>query len=184
MSHDPVTAPPGASERDVLGRLLVRVPALAGVMSGAGRRLRPGSWLRRRLVNQQIKRGFGAMARSDVEVVLLAYEPDAEVWMSGMAGVGISDCYRGYAGIRTLYADLDEAFGDWAWTACAVVDGGDRLAIRTDFVGYGRGSGARTVINDGGTAFKLSERGVVVWQQWFVEPGGWKQALAAVGLRE
>src|SRR2546423_5550508 len=131
MSQEPVTAPAGASERDVLGRLLVRVPALAGVMSRGVRRLRPGSSLRRRLVNQQIKRGFGAMARSDVEVVLLAYEPDAEVWMTGMAGVGISDCYRGYAGIRTPYADLDDALGDWAWTARAIVDGGGRLPSRT-----------------------------------------------------
>ena len=172
------------NERDLLDRLLVRAPALASLMSGGLRRLQPGSPLRRRLVNQQVKRAFAAMARSDIEVVLLSYEPDAEVWMKTMSGVGISDCYRGYPGIRTLYADLDEAFGDWAWTASAVVDGGDRLAVRADFVGYGRGSRARTVVDDGGTSVKLSARGSVAWQEWFAEQGGWKQALEAVGLRE
>jgi hypothetical protein len=124
------------------------------------------------------------MARSDVEVVLLSYEPDAEVWMKSMSGVGISDCYRGYEGIRTLYADLDEAFEDWGWTLDAVVDGGHCLAVRGDFVGYGRGSGVKTTLKEGGTAVTLSARGLIHWQEWFAEQGGWEKALEAVGLRE
>jgi hypothetical protein len=153
-------------------------------MAGGLSRMQPGSSLRKRLINLQVKRTFAAMARSDVEVVLLSYEPDAEVWMYGMSGVGISDCYRGHDGIRALYADLDEAFDDWGWAVRAVADGGDRLAFRTDFVGYGRSSGVKTALNDGGTAVKLSARGFVVWQEWFVEQNGWKKALEAVGLQE
>ena len=132
----------------------------------------------------QVQRAFAAMARSDVEVVLLSYEPDAEVWMKGMSGVGIGDCYRGHEGIRTLYADLDEAFDDWWWTIRAVADGGDCIAVRGDFVGYGRSSGVKTALNDGGTAVRLSPRGLAVWQEWFVEQDGWKKALAALGLSE
>ena len=172
------------SERDVLDRLLVRAPALARSIAGGLRRVEPGSSLRRRLVNLQVKRVFAAMARSDIEVVLLSYEPDAEVWMRSMAGVGISDCYRGHEGIRALYADLDEVFVDWGWTVRRVVDGGDRLAVRADFAGSGRGSGVETTVNDGGTAARLSARGSVVWQEWFAEQDGWKKALEAVGLRE
>jgi ketosteroid isomerase-like protein len=182
MSHSPAMAPPGASERDVLERLLVRAPALAGSIAGGLRRIPPGSPLRRRLVNLQVKRAFAAMARSDVEVVLLSYEPDAEVWMKTMTGVGISECYRGHDGIRALYADLDDAFEDWAWTASAVVDGGDRLAVRADFAAYGRGSGAKTTVKDGGTAVKLSDGGSVLWQEWFAEQDGWTRALDAMGL--
>ena len=122
------------------------------------------------------------MARSDVEVVVLSYDPDAEVWMRSMAGVGISDCYRGHDGVRALYADIDEAFDDWGWTIRGVADGGDRVAVRGDFVGYGRGSGAETTILSGGTAVKLSDRGLIVWQEWFVEQDGWTKALEAVGL--
>ena len=124
------------------------------------------------------------MARSDVELVVLSYDPAAEVWMRSMAGVGISDCYRGHDGVRALYADIDEAFHAWEWTIRGVADGGDRVAIRGDFVGYGRGSGAETTILSGGTAVKFSDRGLIVWQEWFVEQDGWTKALEAVGLRE
>ena len=62
------------------------------------------------MLGLQVKRGFAAMARSDVDLVVLAYEPDAEVWMRSMAGVGVSDCYRGHAGVRTLYDEIDDAF--------------------------------------------------------------------------
>jgi ketosteroid isomerase-like protein len=184
MSQENAKAPLGTPERDVLDRMLIRVPSAANAVAGGLYRLPPGSLLRGRLVNLQVKRAFDAMARSDVDVVLLLYEPDTEVWMRSMAGVGISDCYYGFEGIRALYADLDEAFEDWRWTARAVVDGGDRLAVRTDFVGYGRGSGVETTIHDGGTAAKLSPRGRVAWQEWFAERGGWNKALEAVGLRE
>jgi ketosteroid isomerase-like protein len=113
------------------------------------------------------------MARSDVEVLLTVYDPDVEVWMRSMGGVGISDCYHGHAGVHALYADMDDAFEDWWWTIRSVVDGGDRLAVRADFVGHGRGSGAKTELRGGGTAARLSSRGRVVWQEWFVEQDGW-----------
>jgi hypothetical protein len=100
-----------------------------------------------------------------------------------MAGVGISDCYRGHEGVRQLYADLDDAFDDWRWTIRAVADGGDRLAIGGEFVGYGRSSGAKTDLSDGATAVRLSARGLVAWQEWFIEDG-WEKALGTVGLSE
>jgi hypothetical protein len=183
MTKESTTKPKESPQRGVLDRLLVRVPALATVMAGSIRRIEPGSTVRKRLINLQLERAFAAMARSDVEVVLLSYEPNAEVWMKSMAGVGMSDCYRGFDGIRNLYADLDDAFENWWWTIRAVADGGDRLAVRGDFVGYGRSSGVKTALNDGGTAVKLSARGLVVWQEWFVE-NGWGRALEAVGLSE
>jgi hypothetical protein len=65
-----------------------------------------------------------------------------------------------------------------------VVEGGDRVAIRTDLSGYGRASGAQIDVRDGGTAVRLSQRGEVTWQEWFPEQDGWKKALAAVGLSE
>ncbi len=131
-----------------------------------------------------MRRGFAAMGRSDVDAVLLGYESNAEVWMRSMAGVGLSDCYRGHAGIRELYADIDDAFAEWEWTALSVIDGGDRLAIQTDFVGHGRGSGVRTEIRNGGTAIRFSPSGRITWQEWFVEPDGWDKAIAAVGLND
>jgi hypothetical protein len=65
-----------------------------------------------------------------------------------------------------------------------VVDGGDRIAIRGDFVGYGRSSGVKIDLTDGGTAIRLSARGLVTWQEWFAEQDGWEKTLGAVGLTE
>jgi hypothetical protein len=122
------------------------------------------------------------MARSDVELVQLYYEPDAEVWMKGMAGVGVQDCYRGHDGIRKLYTDIDEAWADWSWSIRSIADGGDRVAIRGDFVGYGRLSGVKTDLRDGGTALYLSSRGLVACQEWYVEQDGWKKAFESADL--
>jgi len=121
------------------------------------------------------------MARSDVEVILLSFEPDAEVWMRSMLGVGVSDCYRGHDGIRALYTDIDEVFREWQWFIRAIADGGDAIAVRADFVGHGRSSGVETTVNDGGMATKLSDRGRVAWQEWFAEQGGWTKAPRALG---
>ena len=52
------------------------------------------------------------------------------------------------------------------------------------FEGYGRSSGVKTALTGGGTAVKLSHRGLIAWQEWFVEQDGWTKALEAVGLRE
>jgi hypothetical protein len=184
MKQGPAKALQETPERDVLDRLLIRIPALAGAMARGVASLQPGSSLRRRLIKLQVKRGFAGMARSDVEIVVLSYEPDAEVWMRTMSSVGIRDCYHGHEGVRILYADLDDAFENWRWAIRGAVDGGDRLAVRADFVGYGRSSGAETALNDRGTAVKFSDRGLVVWQEWFAEQDGWTKALEAVGLSE
>lgn len=126
------------------------------------------------------------MARSDVEVVLLYYEPNVELWMSGMDGVGIGGCYTGHGEMRALYADLDEAWGEWEWTVRKVVDGGRCLAVKADFVAHGRSSGLELNLLDGGTTIRLSDRGKVEWQAWFGEPdgSGWQKALEAGGLSE
>ena len=131
-----------------------------------------------------IKRGFRAMGRSDVDVNVLLYAPDTVVWMHGMDGVGVGGCFRGREGVRALYREIDEGFERWSWTIDRLVDGGDRVAVRGDFVGYGRGSGAKTVLTSGGTLMELSSRGKIVRQEWMVEQDSWQQVLEAGGLRE
>jgi len=166
MGEESPTVPSRAPKRDVLDRLLVRFPRLARLLAAGARRIRPDSRFRRRLVERQVQRAFAAMARSDVEVVVLNYEPDTEVWMRDMSGVGLSDCYRGHDGIRNLYADLDDAFGNWWWTISAVAYGREHIVVGGDFVGYGRSSGVKTELTAGGTAVRFSPRGLVAWQEW------------------
>jgi hypothetical protein len=52
-----------------------------------------------------------------------------------------------------------------------------------ELVRAGVSSGAKTEVSDGATAAKFSPRGLVTWQEWFVEQDGRLRALAAVGLR-
>jgi ketosteroid isomerase-like protein len=171
-------------QRDTLDRLLVRTPAIGGALGAAFVRT-PRRWsIRRQLLGLIVERGFAAMARSDIDLVLTYYEPDAEVWMEGMEGVGISECYRGHDGVRALYADIDEAWSDWRWTVDGVADGGNRFAVKGDFVSYGRGSGAETALKGGATVIELSRRGRVARQNWFVAEGGAAKALDALGLSE
>jgi len=171
-------------QRDSLDVMLVRCPRLVGWVGAALARMTPGSALRRRVMSLSIKRAFEAMARSDLELLLQGYDPNVEVWMRGMSGVGIGGCYRGHEGVRALYAEVDDVFEEWSWTIRSLVDGGDRLAIRADFFGVGRGSGVETTMKDAGTAFRLSPRGRATWQEWFVEQNGWHKTLEAAGLRE
>jgi hypothetical protein len=169
-------------KRDLLDSLLLRAPALGTAISAGTVRLRPGSALRGRLISAQLARGFRAMARSDMDVNVLVYEPDTVISMHGMDGVGVGGRFQGRDGLRALYREIDDAFGDWSWTIDHVIDGGERIALRGDFVGYGRGSGAKTELTSGGTLMELSRRGKIARQEWFVEQNGWERVLEA--LRE
>jgi ketosteroid isomerase-like protein len=174
----------GRADRDPFDRLQAWVPGLSGLYLAGIRRTRPGSDLRRRLLSWSVKRGFAAMNRSDLDLVVMFYEPEVEVRMSGMGGVGIRDRYLGHEGIRELYADLDEAWGDWSYAIREVMDSPDQVAVRADFLGHGRSSGAETTLSDVGTLVKLSGRGRAVRHDWFVEAGGWRDTLEAAGLSE
>jgi ketosteroid isomerase-like protein len=170
--------------RDLLDWLVLRAPAIGTAISAGTVRLKLGSPLRRRAMQAAIQRGFSAVARSDVDLNVLVYEPDTEVWMHGMDGVGVGGCFRGREGVRALYGEIDSAFERWSWTIDRLVDGGDRVAVRGNFVGYGRGSGVKTEVTSGGTAMELSSRGKITRQEWMVEQDAWQQVLEAARLRE
>ena len=97
-----------ARQRDPLDWLLLRAPAVGTAISTGTVRLKLGSPLRRGLIYAQVRRGFHAMARSDIDLNVLIYEPDTEVWMHGMDGDGIGGCFRGREGVRALYREIDE----------------------------------------------------------------------------
>ena len=127
-----------------------------------------------------IKRGFDAVARSDVDLNVLVYEPNTEVWMHGMLGVGVGGCFRGREGVRALYDEIDSAFEHWSWTIDRLVDAGDRVAVRGDFVAYGRGSGVKVELRAGGTMMELRDGRTIAMKEFTDR----SEALAAVGLPE
>jgi len=83
-----------------------------------------------------------------------------------------------------VYADIDGVFGEWSFAIRGVVDRGDRLAVRADFVAHGRSSGVETTLKDVGMLVEYSPRGKIARQDWFVESGGWRRAFEAAGLSE
>lgn len=170
--------------RDWYERLCVSMPTFADLSFAGAARLRQGSTLRTRLVKWRTERQFAAVNRGDIDVVVLLFEPQAEVLTSGMDLMGIRDSYRGPDGIRDYVAEFNEVFGEWSWTLRAVVDGGERMATHFDLVGRGRASGAETRVTGAGIAVRLSARGKIVWQHFFVETDGWQKALEAAGLSE
>ena len=169
-------------KRDLLDSLVLRAPAVGTAVTSGLIRLKLGSPLRRRLMPYVVKRGFDAVARSDVDVSVLLYDPGTEVWMYGMETVGVGGCFRGREGVRALYREIDDAFDRWDWTIDRLVDAGDRVAVRGDFVGYGRGSGVKTELTAGGTVMEISSLGKIMRQEWFVEQNGWQRTLEAAGL--
>lgn len=167
--------------RSALDKVVVRVPVLATWAAAGLSRLRPGSRLRRRLLGFGLNSGFAAVNRSDVEVVRLNYEREIEVWTSGMEATGLRDCYRGHDGLREMFAELDDVFSSWGWAVGEVVDLGDRLAVCIDFTTRGRSSGVETTVKGAGAAYRLSSRGKIRRQDFYMEEDGWQRALDAVG---
>ena len=129
MSQGSAESRPGTEDRELIDRLMLRLPAVADLIRAFVVRMPPGA-ARRRLVKLWVDRASAATARNDVEMAVQGYGPAVELWMMGMEGVGVSECYRGHEGIRAFWSDFDAAFADWRWTVRGVVDGGDRVAIR------------------------------------------------------
>jgi SnoaL-like domain len=172
--------------RPLLDRVLVRVPWLAHFFIAWSVRLRPGSALRTRLTDWSFRRGFDAVNRKDPEAVgPLAYEPDAEVWVSGLELVVKKDCYRGHREYRDLFLEVDDAWSDWWWAVGKVLVADERTVVaQLDLTGRGRVSGAEVSVNGAGSVYHLSPRGRIRRQDFLIEEGGWQNALEVVGLSE
>ncbi len=165
--------------RTALDRLVLRAPRLGEMMASRLAKLPPDSEQRKRMLDRFLTGAFAAVNRGDLDTVLIGYEPDIEVWTSGMEATGLRECYRGHDGIREMFAELDSVFSEWGWEVSEVVDRGDRVAVRIDFSSRGRGSGVETTQRDLGSAYRLSPRGKCYRQDFFMRDG-WKQALEAV----
>ncbi len=172
--------------RPFLDRLGVRVPGLAHFVLAWAVRLQPGSALKARLFDRAFRRGFDAVNRQDSDVVLLlAYEPDAEVWMTGLETVLKRDCYRGPQEYRDLFVELEDAWRDWWWAVRAVRVAGKRtVVVQLDLTAFGRVSGIEVKVNGAGSVYHLSPRGRIARQDFLIAEDGWQKALEAVGLSE
>jgi ketosteroid isomerase-like protein len=168
-----------AGGRSIEERVALAMPTfLVRVMFMALARLPPGSYLRRRIQKRNFRRAFEALARDDYEFALLAYEPDVElrVWGEAPRALGLAESYHGHQGFRDFLGDYKQDMNNAHWELEQIVDLGDRLALRTTFVGTGALSGV-TMRKTIGIIWRISPRGAVTRQDLYWT---WDETLAAL----
>lgn len=128
-------------------RLPVRDPRAFRELSVATFRLPAGSPVRKDMISLAVQVGNAAHSRGDDELRFATYAPDVELQIADPRWLAcdIEPLYRGIEGLQKMLGDLGEAFGRMRWENHEILDaGGDRFAIRLEFVGVGRDSGIET----------------------------------------
>ena len=177
-------SPRKRSNRTFQERLAVRYPWFVALWARVIARLAPRSRLRQALLARTLQNGFAAYNREDIELVVLAYDPDVEFMSPVVHGeqgtLGIAPIYRGHGGYRELDADWRSAWGALRVEPQELIDLGDRFLMTGQMIGRGRGSGI-PLSQDIAVLTTLNHAGKVIREQRYFDHG---EALKAVGLEE
>ena len=130
-----------------------------------------GSLVRRRLVKRWAVSGWDAVARGDVEIVLLALHADYEINVFGapLRTLGFAERYHGHAGMREFMESWLAEWGSIHYKVEHVFDFGDRIAMRFTGTSRGAASGAEVAATSG--AVYYLKNGTVVGQDFYWEWG-------------
>jgi ketosteroid isomerase-like protein len=160
-------------------RLALRAPGLYRRLFKPLLALPTGSPLRRRVLKRQVARGFEALSREDDEVILLAYDDDAEINIIGdeFRALGFAERYHGHQGCRDFLQLWRAEWMSARYTPEAVIDLGDRLVLRIMLTARGASSGAE-VTQTTGYIFYLGD-GAIVRQDFYWD---WSECVEALGL--
>jgi ketosteroid isomerase-like protein len=177
-------SPRRRSNRTVQERLALRYPWFLALWAWVLVRLAPRSRLRRALLGRTVQTGLAAFDRGDIEVVLLAFEPDVELLnpiAHGEKGtLGMEPSYRGHDGYRMFYADWCSVWGALRITPRELIDLGDQFLVIAQMSGRGVGSGI-SLSQNVAVLTTLNGAGKVIREQRYFDHG---EALKAVGLQE
>jgi ketosteroid isomerase-like protein len=141
--------------------------------------LPPGSPIRERVAKRMLARAFEALARDDYEVILLTYDPGAEITIIGDEGmaVGFAEHYHGHQGYRDMMRTWRAVWVKPRFTPEALIDLGDRFVVRLNLTGRGASSGAE-VAQTSGYVLHLAD-GVIVRMDIYWD---WSACVEALGL--
>ena len=129
---------------------------------------------------EAFKRGLEAGNRGDVEALLAELDPEVE-WHSALHALlgGEQTVFRGHDGVREMFRDLNEAFGEIQLEISEIRDLGDGLVAigRTRVRGKASGAAAETSL----ALVTEVRNGKTTLIRGFLDP---KEAFEAAGLSE
>jgi hypothetical protein len=160
-------------------RILVRFPALARLLLAGWARLPRHSRLRRVMLVRQIRQGYAAANRRDLDLVLTGLDPGIEYRPSEAWQFDFDPLYHGHDGYLQVWRVLLESFEDVRLDPEELLDLGNRFLVTLTLSGQGVGSGV-AVSEPHYQVFTL-RRGLVVRQDDFQDRA---QALETAGLSE
>jgi hypothetical protein len=169
---------PLPSSRTLLDRFELAMPrASLWFRDRAGRKLRPGSRVRRWSLMRIYRNGYAALSRGDVPLVLHNYHPEAEIEQP-FELPDVPRWWRGHAGIAEGVKGFNESFSELRIAPVELLDMGDRLAARLEIAGTGGLSGAN--VDMPMAQAQWLDSGAIRKQRNFQS---WEEALEAVGAR-
>ena len=172
------------SGRTLEQRLAVRLPWFVELWSRLLARLSPTSRLRQALLLRAVQSGLEAYNRGDIEVVVLAFDPDVEFQAPrehGQEGtLGLQPTYRGHDGYRKFDADWRSAWHALRMEPQELIDLGDRFLIIAQMTGRGEASGV-SLSQNVAVLNTLNDAGKIMREQRYFDHS---EALKAAGLSE
>jgi ketosteroid isomerase-like protein len=164
--------------RNLQDRIVLRMPRVFMALAPVIFRRPPTSRLRQRFMRFFMLRGYAALNRGDLDILLMPYDPEVLFTVHGEARrLGLDDEYRGLAGAEKVIRDWDLAWDEHRYEPREVVDVGEQVVSLVDLVGRGRASGAEVTMPLG---FVMTLRdGRIVRQEQYED---WDAALAAAGV--
>src|SRR6266571_6062035 len=90
--------------------------------------------------NVDLRRGYAAFARGDVDGVLDVLDPELE--LSDPFGFSTTDAYQGHEGFARTMRDAMDAFERYEIATDEFIDAGDHVVVSSRLSGVGRESGA------------------------------------------
>ena len=158
-------------------RLFVRWPGAWAALSRAVNQLPPRSRLRRALVRRSVLSGWAALARWDLDLMLVRYAPDYRFEpLHEIVAAGMRDSYHGHAGLREVVADWREAWERMDLFPQEIIDAGNPVVILGRLHLRARGSGIEFDTPVGQVVWV--ERGLVVRDHF----NNWDEALRVAGI--
>lgn len=129
---------------------------------------------------EQVRRGYEAFARGDLEAVLELLDPDVD-WQPAIAPILGVETVRGRAAVRQFFTqDLFEGFDEFRAEPLSFEDFGDIVLVAVRYTGRGESSGIE-LDQTFATVYKLGHGKTVTMMHDYSTR---TEALEAVRLRE